>query len=130
MRVTRLLRAVLRFLLGREDPVRIQQAAADPSLRDCDPATLYRLFARLEENGLVRQIGMHGRSAWFGLADSLRHRHYLCCRACGLVLPLPGECALAETQERIARENGFTEINHELTFYGLCPDCAAKRRAG
>lgn len=125
LRVTPVLRALLEVLARREEPIRIQQCAAeDPELGRCDPATLYRLFGRLEEQGIVRQIGMHGRSAWFGLADSLRHRHYLCCRRCGKVEPLRGECLLAETEKRIAEEHGYSGLTHELTFHGVCPACA------
>ncbi|MFP4352471.1 MAG: Fur family transcriptional regulator [Puniceicoccaceae bacterium] len=125
LRITRVLRAVVALLVDRESPVRIQECAeADPFLAECDTATLYRMFARLEERGIVRQIGMHGRSAWFGLADSFRHRHYLCCRSCGKVIPLSHECSVASLEDRIARESGFADLGHELTFYGLCPECA------
>jgi len=125
LRITRVLRAVIGVLVERELPIRIRQCAeADPFLAECDTATLYRTFARLEERGIVRQIGMPGRTAWFGLTDSFRHRHYLCCRGCGMVIPLRHECSVASLEDEIARESGFADLGHELTFYGLCPACA------
>jgi len=126
MRVTKTLRAIIELLVSTDAPVSVQLCAeAGGELGNCDTVTLYRLLERLEDAGLVRRIGLHKRAAHFVLADSLRHRHFICCTLCGKVEALGDTCTLNHQEEHVAADTGYTTLYHELVFYGLCPDCAA-----
>lgn len=52
------------------------------------------------------------------------HHHHLICRSCGrtVEVSLPG---VEDITRKIATEHGFTEIDHELEFFGLCATCSA-----
>lgn len=126
MRVTRTLRAIVDLLVNTDSPVSVQSCAeTGGELTNCDTVTLYRLLERLEEAGLVRRIGLHKRAAHFILSDSFRHRHFVCCTACGKVEVLEEKCTLNHHQEHIIEDTGYADVYHELVFYGICPACAA-----
>ncbi|MGI9240117.1 MAG: Fur family transcriptional regulator [Verrucomicrobiales bacterium] len=88
-----------------------------------DQASVYRLITRLEQRGIVRRIGMLERSAYF----SLRHHHqcddYIVCTTCGGIQKLEMDCPVDSVQKTIARASGYRNLEHELKFFGICPDC-------
>ncbi len=124
LRKTVLLEKVLQLLLHHTEPVTIQALQQSPDISNaCDPATLYRLLARLESNGIVRRIGLHERAAHYILNSSAGHHDYVVCVDCGEVRPLDIECPVGPLEEQVSRETGFENIYHELQFYGRCPKC-------
>ncbi len=124
LRRTRLLERVLRVLQMRPEPVNTQELLAARGIAGaCDPATLYRLLQRLEEKGLVRRIGLHERSAHYALRRD-HHHDYVVCRKCGDVELLKMECPVERIEREVGRRTGFREIDHELQFYGICPQCS------
>ncbi len=86
-------------------------------------ATVYRNLAGLSEDGLLRRIRMPGG------ADRFDHRmaaHYhISCSRCGCFSDVPfiEDSALDCTA---AQATGFTEVTHDVVFFGLCPRCAAR----
>lgn len=123
MRRTPALRCFLEVLLLSSKPLTLQQIAAHEAFTvDCDPATLYRLAVRLEEHRIVRQIGFHTRAAHYLLREG-HHQDYLICRDCGTVSVLDIACPVESLEEQIASESGFSDIEHELEFYGRCVEC-------
>jgi len=125
LRATKSLRAILQLLCATDAPLSIQQCAENsPALARADTVTLYRLFERLEGIGVVRRIGLHERAAHYVLADSLRHRHFVCCTRCGKVQALSQDCTIGHLEEHVAQDSGYVNLYHELVFYGSCPQCA------
>ncbi|MEX2577597.1 MAG: Fur family transcriptional regulator [Verrucomicrobiales bacterium] len=123
LRRTAALEACLRVLAEAEQPVTLQQIAASPLFRvSCDPATLYRLVTRLEERRIVRRIGFHSRAAHYCLRES-NHQDYLVCRDCGSVAVLDIACPVEHLEQQIETTSGFSDIEHELEFYGRCGEC-------
>lgn len=124
LRRTHLLRRVLEVLHGRAAPVSIVELLGAKGVRGvCDPATLYRLLQRLEEKGLVRRIGLHERAAHYTLRRGQHHHDYVVCRKCGDVELLEMACPAEKLEQEVGRRTGFTEVDHELQFYGVCPKC-------
>ena len=122
MRRTKLLRGTLTFLLTQNEPVSIQQILSEIN-EDCDPASLYRLLHKLETLSIVRRIGLHDRAAHFLLTGGSEHHDYVVCTECGKVQPLGMDCPVHQLEKTVSRETGFSEVYHELQFYGCCPDC-------
>lgn len=85
-------------------------------------ATVYRAVAALEATGWLERVGERAGSALFArCAAGDRHHHHLICTTCGRVEP--AECPLdVDTSEE--SRSGFLITGHEVTLYGLCPDCA------
>ncbi len=123
LRRTHLLERVLDVLQGREDPVNIRDLQESRGIKGvCSPVTLYRLLQRLETIGLVRRIGLHERAAHYTLHRA-HHHDYVVCRECGDVATLQMECPVEKLEREVGRRTGFSEVYHELQFYGVCPDC-------
>ena len=123
LRKTEALRACLEVLAAANRPVTLQQIAEDSRFNvTCDPATIYRMVTRLEEHRIVRRIGFHSRAAHYCLRKS-HHQDYLICRDCGTIEVLDLACPVAHLENEIAHASGFTEIEHELEFFGRCGEC-------
>jgi len=123
MRRTMALRCFLEVLLEESRPMTLPEIAGHPRFGiTCDPATLYRLAARLEEHRLIRQIGFHSRAAHYLLRGGA-HQDYLICRDCGSIAVLDVECPVHELEKNIETTSGFSDIEHELEFYGTCRAC-------
>ncbi len=124
LRRTFLLRKVLSRLVSHDHPLSIPTLLADEEVAEaCDPATLYRLMERLESHQIVRRVGLHERAAHYYLNLPQQHRDFLVCVECGLVQALKLSCPIGEFDEEVSRSTGFSEVFHELQFYGRCRTC-------
>ena len=53
------------------------------------------------------------------------HHHHLICSECGLTITVEGPTIESWT-EKVAKENGFSEISHKVDIFGLCKKCSKK----
>lgn len=125
LRRTRALEALLAYLAANEHPVSWTELTADPGLAaTCDPATVFRLLQKLEKIGVVRKLGLHSRSMHYFLnSPDHKHRDYLICSSCGQIKDLDIHCPVGVLEKQIQKKSGFTDLYHELEFYGVCPLC-------
>jgi Fur family ferric uptake transcriptional regulator len=95
--------------------------------QDIGLATVYRALEMLTQLGILTRISFDdGRSRYeFNQEETHRHHHMVCVR-CGRVEEY-GEDLLDTLEERILNERGFTVLDHELKFYGVCRVCALKK---
>lgn len=125
MRRTRALELALRVLVAENRPLRLDDLATSEVLDgQCDQATVYRLLKRLEENGLIRRLGLHERAAYYVMQFPGEHGDYLICRDCGSIERLQRNCPVEALEKEIAGETGYLDLQHELEFFGTCPACA------
>lgn len=89
------------------------------------PATVYRAVSAMADNGFLVRVGERNGAALYAHCDSPHvHHHHVVCDGCGKTVR--AECPL-ETAALPGPE-GFVITRHEVTLYGLCPDCARKER--
>ena len=84
-------------------------------------ATVYRVLTQFEGAGLVCRHHFEGGQSVFELNRGGHHDHLVCVR-CGKVVEFLEE-TIEERQRDIAREYGFTLVDHSLVIYGMCSDC-------
>lgn len=124
MRRTQALESVLRLLLESDHPLTAGVIAESPGLKGhCDPATVYRLLLRLEEHGILRRLGLRDRAAHYTIRHSHTHDDYIVCTRCGSIEELEMDCPVEALEAEIAKKSGFTQLDHELEFFGVCPSC-------
>ena len=124
LRRTRALDLLIREMAGRDMPVTIADLTQSPTLREkCDPATVYRLLMKLEEHGMVRQLGLHERAMYFTLVRQDRHQDYLICTGCGRIEEVDMACPVRTLERKLEKSSGFRHVYHELEFFGVCPGC-------
>lgn len=84
-------------------------------------ATVYRAVAAMEDSGFLERVGDRGGSTLFAHCEATAHHHHVICDACGRIAAAP--CPLGVDEARFDAPQGFTITRHEVTLYGLCPDC-------
>lgn len=94
--------------------------------RQADQATVYRIFKKLKNTGIIRQVDFRHNHPHYELADTRDH-HHLICLNCGFSEEVTG-CDLDLAKQSILRQTKhFGEIReHALEFYGTCKNCLKK----
>ncbi|MCC2644255.1 MAG: hypothetical protein K0R49_192 [Burkholderiales bacterium] len=85
-------------------------------------ATIYRVLASFEKNGVVVRHNFNEDQAVYELADPNHHHDHLICTKCNKVIEFYN-CQIELLQEEIAKKNSFKIINHHLNLYGICSEC-------
>ena len=91
-------------------------------------ATVYRVLTQFEAAGLVIRHHFEGNTAVFELDRGHHHDHMVCIR-CGKITEFMDE-TIEQRQREVAKSNGFSIADHELTMYVDCnrEDCREDRR--
>ncbi len=97
--------------------VRVTDAAAGAN------ATVYRAVAAMESAGFLTRVGTRGGHTLFAHCSTRGHHHHIVCEACGRIAH--ADCPLTQAIEA-SDAQGFRITRHEVTMYGLCPECAAR----
>ncbi|MEE1651013.1 Fur family transcriptional regulator [Brachybacterium sp. J144] len=91
-------------------------------------ATVYRTLQALSTAGrLDVLVAADGESLYRQCEDS-GHHHHLVCRECGKTVEIT-DPSLEAAMSAIAREHGFTDLDHTLEVFGLCAEHAATATA-
>jgi Fur family ferric uptake transcriptional regulator len=87
--------------------------------------TVYRHLQVLTEDGRVDAIrDAHGEILYRRCRTSAHH-HHLTCRSCGRSVEVEGS-AVERWAEQVAAEAGFTQVDHTVELFGVCPQCAGR----
>jgi len=87
-------------------------------------ATVYRSVAAMEEAGFLERVGERDGAALYAHCDTPAHHHHIVCDGCGRTAHAP--CPLEPEVAAPPRTDGFVITRHEVTLYGLCPECASQ----
>ena len=125
LRVTRPRLAVLRAV-GRHPHADTGSVLA--AVRTEEPTVshqaVYDVLGVLSDSGLVRRIQPAGSVARYELRVGDNH-HHVVCRSCGTVADV--DCAVGVRPCLDASDtHGFVVDEAEVTYWGLCPTCAAQ----
>ena len=124
LRVTRPRLAVIEAL-GRQphaDADSIAEAAR-AELGTVSTQAIYDVLKAFTTVGLVRRIEPAGSPARFELRVGDNHHHVIC-RSCGAIADV--DCAHGSAPCLTASDDhGFSIDEAEVTYWGICPDCAA-----
>lgn len=97
--------------------------AVVPALPDTSLQAVYGVLSALTDAGLVRRIEPAGSPARYELRVGDNHHHVVCSR-CGAIGDV--DCAVGHAPCLTpSGTSGFTITTAEVTYWGLCPDCAA-----
>jgi Fur family ferric uptake transcriptional regulator len=84
--------------------------------------TVYRTLDFLAENDLIHSS--HSGSGHLTYEIAGRDHHHLVCRVCGSEMEVE-HSLLARLYRKLEKASGFRKIDSHVTFFGLCPACAA-----
>lgn len=86
-------------------------------------ATVYRVLQQQQQDGLVDVLNPDDGESLFRRCEAQTHHHHLVCRRCGRAVEIEAP-AVEQWAARIASEHEFTEVEHTVEIYGICPDCS------
>jgi Fur family ferric uptake transcriptional regulator len=126
LRVTKPRLAVLEVLAeGGHLEVEDIARRARTRLESVSTQAVYDVLGALSRAGLARRIEPAGSPARFEARAGDNH-HHIVCRGCGAIADV--DCAVDERPCLSPSESqGFELDEAEVTFWGLCPDCQARR---
>lgn len=84
--------------------------------------TVYRTLQSLADAGEVDVLRTDTGEAIYRRC-SRHHHHHLVCRSCGRTVEVEGP-AVERWADRVAEENGFSQISHTVEIFGTCGTCA------
>ena len=91
-------------------------------LPDVSHQAVYDVLRALTTAGLLRRIEPAGSVARYESRVADNH-HHVVCRSCGVIADV--DCAVGYTPCLTAStDHGFRIDEAEVTYWGLCPDCA------
>jgi Fur family ferric uptake transcriptional regulator len=85
--------------------------------------TVYRTLQGLADAGEIDVMRPPGGEHLYRRCSE-GHHHHLVCRSCGSTVEVLGP-AVESWAERVAAEQGYTDLSHTLEIFGTCPRCAA-----
>ncbi|MGW5052328.1 Fur family transcriptional regulator [Actinokineospora sp. NPDC004072] len=85
--------------------------------------TVYRTLQSLADAGEIDVLRTDSGEAIYRRCSS-HHHHHLVCRTCGHTVEVEGP-AVERWAERVAAENGFSDVSHTVEIFGTCERCAA-----
>jgi Fur family ferric uptake transcriptional regulator len=89
-------------------------------------STVYRHLQALVDDGVVDVIHTADGEATYRYCGDPGpgHHHHLVCRQCGRTEEIEGR-AIERWAGDVAREHGYTAVDHTVELFGLCPGCTA-----
>jgi Fur family ferric uptake transcriptional regulator len=86
-------------------------------------ATVYRSLQLMADADEVDVIRNDSGEAFYRRCSPVHH-HHLICRSCGRAVEVSGR-AVEEWADRVAADNGFSDVRHSFELFGLCDACTA-----
>ncbi len=87
--------------------------------------TVYRNLEMLEDFGLVKRLTFNKTSFSYEIVSNRAHHHHVICKSCGKVEDL--ENISEKFVSGVSEHTNFEIQDHNLEFFGLCPDCREKQ---
>lgn len=84
--------------------------------------TVYRALQSMADAGEVDVLRTDDGEAAYRLC-SQGHHHHLVCTTCGRTVEVEAR-AVERWADKVAEENGFTNIEHTVEVFGTCGTCA------
>lgn len=84
--------------------------------------TVYRILHAFTGLEMVETQRAEDGEMLYRLRTTSEHRHYLLCRQCGLAIGFTVDDVECLTSQ-LAQQHRFTEVAHQIDFYGTCPQC-------
>ena len=108
------------FVSAQELHQLIRQAGESVSL-----ATVYRILQSHQQDGRVDVVrNAEGEALYRNCVDT-GHHHHLVCRQCGAAEELHAP-SIERWADQVAQEHNFTQVEHNIEIFGLCPKCSAE----
>lgn len=117
-------RSAILETLSRQDDFRSAQQIHEQMKTDGETvglATVYRNLQALSRSGRLDVLVAGDGESLYRQCEDTGHHHHLVCRECGRTVEFLAP-KLESAMTAIAREHGFTDLDHTLEVFGLCTE--------
>ena len=116
---------VYKTLLEKRDHPTAEEVfiRAKKDMPEISMATVYNCLDTLVQSKLVKLVN-HDRGATRYCSNMMEHHHFYC-DECGSAFDID---AAGSREPLVKMPAGFQTQRYEISFRGLCPECAAKAR--
>lgn len=90
---------------------------------DIGLATIYRVLSQFEGAGILIKHNFEGQAVYE--LDTGSHHDHLICLKCNEITEF-FDPIIEDRQHEIAKQHGFTLVEHDMILYGLCKNCQKK----
>ncbi|MCH3949938.1 MAG: transcriptional repressor [Acidaminococcus sp.] len=90
-------------------------------------STVYRTLETFTDRKITEKVRIPGTRKSGFLLFTMSHTHNLICLGCHKVIPIHG-CPLKTFNEELAKKTHFEIVGHDLTVFGYCEQCKAKKK--
>ncbi len=90
-------------------------------------ATVYRALADMAAGGEADSLQSPEGEALYRACTPGQHHHHLICRNCGSTVEIEAR-EVESWAKQVAAKHGFTQAEHIVDVFGLCPKCAPVAR--
>ena len=125
-------RAAILETLSRQDDFRSAQQIHEQMRSEGETvglATVYRNLQTLASSGRLDVLVSAEGESLYRQCEQEGHHHHLVCRVCGRTVEFLAP-KLEAAMTAIAREHGFTDLDHTLEVFGLCPEHSESNESG
>ena len=92
-------------------------------------ATVYRALADMAAGGRADSLQSAEGEALYRACTPGEHHHHLICRTCGQAEEIEA-VEVEQWAKSIAAAHGYTQPEHVVDVFGVCPACTAAATAG
>jgi Fur family ferric uptake transcriptional regulator len=129
LRITQPRIAILSVLIGREQPISIEQIHAELDTKSCDLVTVYRCLSAFEDIGLVRRSFYHNGTSLYMLGDRKDTAYHIVSKETQAIRELDAtSCAQLAAAIKVVEEKlkaeGYENVSHVLEFFAKSPEAA------
>lgn len=93
---------------------------------DIGIATIYRTLKLICDSGIARTTEFEKGTIRYEHDFGHQHHDHLVCFNCGAFIEINND-RIEEEQNKIAKDNGYTLLNHKMILYGLCQKCSKQK---
>lgn len=86
--------------------------------------TVYRILSAFTDMEITETQRAEDGEMLYRLRTTPGHRHYLLCRLCGSAVGFTAD-EIEDFTRQLAEQHRFTDLAHQIDFYGTCPRCTA-----
>ncbi|HOK62621.1 MAG TPA: Fur family transcriptional regulator [Soehngenia sp.] len=90
-------------------------------------STVYRILDIFVKKNLIIKSKLDIDEKFYFEIIREKHRHYLLCIYCNQIIPL-SDCPIEKYEKKIAKETGYSIVDHNLEIKGICPDCKKRHQ--
>ncbi|MDO5033953.1 MAG: Fur family transcriptional regulator [Actinomycetaceae bacterium] len=88
-------------------------------------ATVYRNLRSLAEEGAIDMLMAPDGEALYRACGVESHHHHIVCRNCLSTIEILGS-ELESTLHALVDKHRYSDVEHSLEIFGICPECKAK----